>query len=457
MRTKTSGVMEQVPHRPRTVGTAERLLSGAILVAYVAYFAVGNFARPGRMLPTGGLPLAEVLLVGVALAGALRLKPPIPVELIVVSVAFLASSVIGYLQHGPISVLPAAYALRIGATLLASTAVAHGILSLWPDRPTVVIRLIIALLLMQAAIGWAVLVLFPDSSQLWAAMERLGLGFPGDPHQHRLLGPVLDPNYFGNLLVLGAALTAGMMVGQSALWATAAYAGFIASLLMTVSRSSVLGFAVWALTFVGLRTLHGERFRFAWRRWAALGAVTLAVALLMHQTVARLAWRVATTVSLPVGDAGPNVVVEPSAAHRLGGLAELTKLLTNARVLAYGVGYNFLPLVSRSEYIVSAYDASLGNLLVTLGLPFSLVVVWAVVRWVRRAYLVAFNVEPTVADAVLAYLIAAVAMSFFNNLLFYAPFLLLVAVILSAFLEAGEGVELRGRVACHSGRKVLEG
>lgn len=397
----------------------------SLLLIYAAYLILGDLARPGvYYVASGGLPVIEVVLVLVAGIGILFLRPRIPSEFVLVTASILISSVIGYLSHGMVSVLPAARALRLVAILLGSVVIAHVMHEKWGNNPTLALRFFTIIFLAQTALGWVLLIVFPNAQELLEAMRAIGLYFHGEPHQYRMLGPVLEPNYFGNLLVLAIAIAAGLTVASGISWTIVAYGLFIASLIYTLSRSSVIGMAIWCGTYALLQIKHRRRFLSLWKIHTLLIIVAVATGALLHEQVSTIMNRIATIPS------------DPSAPHRFENLKIAAQLMNQPRILLLGLGYNFLPVL-QSGYGVRGFDASLANLFVTLGLPLGLLVTGALFRWIKQATFAASKAHPIFADMIVAYLVASVPISFINNLLFFTLFLWMVIPLLCFFHMEG--------------------
>lgn len=390
-----------------------------LLAVYSFYLVLGNLARPAvYLVGGGGLPVTEVVLALIAGLGLLYLRPRAAAVFVVIAGAVLVSCVIGYFTNGGISVLPALYAMRVIAIMVGSVVIAHIMHERWGKNPESAFRFFLLIFVVQAAIGWALLAVFPDTGDLLQAIRAAGLHFYGEPHQNRMLGPVLDPNYFGNLLVLAVGITVGLTVASGISWVVAAYALFIATLLYTVSRSSVIGLLGWSAMYAVLRRRHTRGGPEPLRVYGILLGIAVLTAGLLHEQVYTIIQR---TVAIPS---------VASDVHRFASILDAVRLFLQPRILFLGLGYNFLPVVLKSRYGLTDFTASIGHIFLALGLPLGTLVAAALVRWVRGVVTDASRAHPLFGDVMLAYLVASVAMSTFTNLLLFAPFLWTVLPIL---------------------------
>lgn len=203
----------------------------------------------------------------------------------------------------------------------------------------------------------------PDALRLWGAVERMILVFAGfgifqsiflpgfaqmvypdsqayvdwDIQGHRLVSTYLDPNFAGGLIAMGL-----LVLVARAAFGTAVPAWKLlllgAALLMTVSRSSILGFVAGAGLLLVVRGPS--------RRLLKLGGMALLVLLPFLPLLIRFA--------LSFG----KFSVEGSAMHRVIAWLRAIEIFADHPVL--GVGFNTYGFVARSYGFAEKGNASFG-------------------------------------------------------------------------------------------------
>lgn len=152
-----------------------------------------------------------------------------------------------------------------------------------------------------------------------------------------------------------------------------------------------------------------------WSTFAWIGIpVLLVFPIILGDELFRLITRVVTTSE------------DASALTRLTSTLGATSYLMDLGVFLRGVGYNYIPLVVPSDYIVTGFYSSMLNTLVAFGLPLTIILTALVSAMCYRPLLAMRKQNLSVFSVTLAYLIASFAMSWFNNLLYYPLFLLLL-------------------------------
>lgn len=399
-------------------------INRVLLISWLIYLVLGNLVRVGDFFSTGGLPLIEVFLYVVAIFVYLLQRAPLNWQILLLSsvVIFswslgLASNYILPLNNHMVALL---YALRLILIIGVSNLIGW-LLSrvVSPGGLTSIFRRI---LLAQVLVGIALYVIFPHAPELWAFLRTFGLNFAGDPHERRLLGPQLDPNFFGNILVFGLLLSLVQMSlsGRKArLWSGVHFILFCMAIILTVSRSSLLGAMVGIGVYQGIMLILSLRHeRYLIRGWAAFAWVGIPLLfvfpIFLGDELLRLITRLITTTE------------DASALTRLTSTLGAMTYLMDLGVLLRGIGYNYIPLIVPSDYIVTGFYSSTLNTLVAFGLPLTAILIMLVFATCYKPLLTMRRQNLPVFAATCAYLIASFAMSWFNNLLYYPLFLLLL-------------------------------
>ncbi|MDP9211664.1 MAG: O-antigen ligase family protein [bacterium] len=288
-------------------------------------------------------------------------------------------------------------------------------------------------------IGFLVLLLFPN----FRFMKAEGW----DPHISRMLSSFYDPNLFGLFLVLVMAVSVGFYLARRnrrVRWSYLLLFGVSwAALFLAYSRSA------WVAGLVAIPVIF-------WRanRLAAIAIATIFIVSLLVPT--RLGERFETTPSLVDTSRYSSEGFEckkrtdpecdPTGATRINNIRQGIEL--TARNPIVGVGYNAYGFAMVDEALArertlrkhagQGSDSSLLNVWATtgvIGLALFLMFYSRILLALLRAARVRGETG-WMAYALLAFGIALLAASFFNNALFYmhilVPWLLLVAVTLPA-------------------------
>lgn len=404
--------------------STQGMISKVFLVVWLIGLVMGNLTRVGDFFATGGLPLIEVLLYIFAVVVYLLVRTPLNLPLLFFSMIVMFSWTFGLALNNFLllsdHMIALSYALRLILMVLVGNLIGWLLSKIMTlDGLTTLYRRV---LLAQVVVGLALYVIFPHAPDLWAFLRTFGLNFAGDPHERRLLGPQLDPNFFGNILVFGLLLALMEMSSsnrRARFWSGAYFLLFCAAIVLTVSRSSLLGAVVGVaayqvIMFILSLKREGLLIR-GWITFAWIGIpVLLVFPIILGDELFRLITRVVTTSE------------DVSALTRLTSTLGATSYLMDLGVFLRGVGYNYIPLVVPSDYIVTGFYSSMLNTLVAFGLPLTIILTALVSAMCYRPLLAMRKQNLSVFSVTLAYLIASFAMSWFNNLLYYPLFLLLL-------------------------------
>lgn len=414
---------------------------GRILTTiYVLYLILGNLPRFGNVFKLGGFPVTELLLYGAGLVFffALLAKGSFDAHYLrilsalgVISFIFLASWDIGVMFHGvELSwseiMLALAYSLRLIGIGIVSISLGYLFFKTMPPGLIKIFFLRIAFAQMFLAI--IIYVLFPHAEDLWAYLSQYGIVFKGDPHIRRLIGPMLDPNYFGNMLVYPILMSISKIIKtRISIPQVLVTIIFLVGIILTVSRSSLLGLGVGILVLLweGRKRLN---------KVAIAGGILIAGVLMLSLIDPGLINRfIERFLTLPT---------DLSAFHRFASFSDGIRYISQYPNYIFGIGYNLIPAIAKDAAIVTAYDSSLINLFLSLGLPLGILTVIILIIFFAKSIRSIKNVDPILGMALSAWLWASIVMSFFNNLLFYPFYLLEIMPLLfyGGFLRTGRHV-----------------
>jgi len=408
-----------------------------LFVAVAFYLVIGNLTR---VVPLPGLsndvPLTEFIVYAAAMWTLLR-RPEWGAKVVqwmaAPAMIILASGIYGMLVNGP-ALLPLLYPVRLVLLLGSGVVVGIGLGEATGPVETH-LRRITYLYVVAFGVGFAILVLFPDSTSLWSTLQRYGVEFHGDPHVRRLVSTYLDPNYFAAIAVFPISIS--LVLYASSFRLRDLVIGFIglAALMLTKSRS---GLGTLVLTLVPLMAIILGRplSRRGVRPTQVVGVgLTVAVALiggpLFLQPLAATIHRIAT------------IQHDASARARLHSF-EFGDSIFLDRPL-FGIGYNYLLKPAEKARGTHTVDSSVQATLISFGLIGTLTLLSLVVTWGLRtlARVKRFRARhPGSLDARVLhlafraytiYVLATVVFaSLFNNVLYY-PFWLLPMTALGAY------------------------
>lgn len=399
-----------------------------VILVFLAYLVLGNIPRLGTFSRFAGFPATELLLYVVVLLGYLSRHVRLPTPLILLSLTFFFSWSIGFLAHNHAPVQEHAmaflYCLRTVLILLVANYVGRALAQRFDY--TGLKRLYIRLSMVQVTIAALIYIAFPSAVQLWYYLAQFGITFNGDPHIRRLMGSLFDPNFFGNLLVLPIIMVTVSVLYTKHRWAYVYLLVFVVALLMTYSRSSALGLVISLIVLTAVIVL-GTRISSSntLKRVMYLGMALMVLATIVVASSPEILHR--------FSDRFANISRDHSAIARLTSLNQAIACLDSGAYSLVGLGYNYIPYVGQRLGFLSGtgFDQSLLNLCISFGLPLTVLVVLFGSWWIWSALHNMRKEHPELYATLLALLPASLAMSFFNNLLFYPPYLISVLPLIA--------------------------
>jgi len=261
-------------------------------------------------------------------------------------------------------------------------------------------------------LGFIQLIIFPDFSSMTPA------GW--DPHIGRLLSTWFDPNLLGGLFAfLALLMIAQMLIEKVKLWHIASLSVFIAALLLTFSRSSLVAF-VFGFFIIIILTIK--------RSWwmMILGAAILIIAFLSSP---RIQERV-----------GGILTIDVTAQKRVESWSNII-ILSRGNPL-FGTGFNTLRYVQLEEGLIpnseehsaGGSDSSFLTILATTGIFGLLAFIWLMISMLLVSWKLFVNKENNFSSALGLGIIGGLASLFvhsqFVNSLLYPHMLVIVWMLL---------------------------
>ncbi|WP_157465260.1 O-antigen ligase family protein [Deinococcus apachensis] len=330
------------------------------------------------------------------------------------AVVLLLSALTGVLQWG-MQAVPLLYALRLLGTLTAGILLGTALYLQYGQAFKRVTRLFVRLYLAVVALAFLLLLLFPDSRDLWAWLSRMGVVFQGDPHLNRLVSAYFDPNFFGVILLLPLTWSYVLLHSQPAFRWWAVLVLTLVAILLTGSRSALAAAVLQLLFLLFLSALVAARR--SWIDTRHLLQASLSPILLLALLPFYLPYLARTLIRLStIGD-------DRSAAARFDSY-DFGMQLIAAHPL-FGVGYNYLSMFTEQYRRLPSLDSSLQATAANFGIPFTILLlgltITAAFRWgARLRGPLAFGFWAYWACLAVTILFA----SQFNNVLYYVFWLL---------------------------------
>ena len=404
------------------------------LLIFSLYLVMGNVPRFIK-LPNFGdnVLLSEVVIYGFAFV-ALLLHPRLLAftvrHLLALVVLINLSFLYGVLING-FEVVALLYAVRLIAMLVTAVTAGYLLFQRFRLRLSDCLSYIIYIYLFVTIASAAIFAAFPDSSQLWALLEKSGINFMGDPHQRRLVSTYFDPNYFAVIITLPLLISSYLF----RLTGKVRYVGylmvFLFALLLTGSRSGI----ATALLLVLLILWQSLSYLFRnWRLRRSMLIIAPCALLLMLVTSPIYIGSLLTT-----WERLGRLDSDPSARSRFSSINLGFELFSQEPIL--GLGYNYLAIYAKDLRGLSSVDSSLQATLVNFGIIGTALILGMLVWWILQTYWRLRACTNQQADAhrffslFLAYVSLVILFtSLFNNVVYY-QFWLIPTVTLGTYFS----------------------
>ena len=324
---------------------------------------------------------------------------------------FFVSYLIGALRVQEVSTLAFTYNIRIFLLFITSYVIGLSFFRIYGSNLQKVINFYIVVFVVNTIVAWVIYFIFPDASQLYAFLSLFGVIYHGDPHLHRLLGTLFDPNFFGNLLILPILMSLYLFDLTRKKKYIAVFIFLLFSEFFTFSRSSLLGLSLGLMfyylsdikTFINNCRIKKSLFI----NTVILAASIVSIFYLFPDEIIRITERFTSMRQ------------DESAAHRYNNFMLAINLLSQIDVLIFGIGFNFFSYLGLTK--LSSIDSSVLALMVTLGIPIFTITAVTMIHLIRSSLWGYVEENLFVKKVYLNYLIVSVLLSSFNNLLLF-PF-----------------------------------
>ena len=416
-----------------------------IIIAYFAiYLILGNFPRfiTSTWLPSN-ISVSELILLLITsiyiLLNIRRYLNLLKIKKIYFAFigVIILFSVMGVIYHKGEAIQSFLYCIRLVGQLIATFVIGDIFNIKFRKQINKLIKFILGIFFVYTLIGWAILIAFPESIDFWEYLKQFGIVFFGDPHIGRFYGSFFDPNFASSIIVFPLILSIYLYfkdVKKINLYLFLSLY-FMNCIIYSYSRSGILGLAV-SLFVIGLVYLFNiikgkEKFDKKIIVFS-IGVILLIGIILMtnNEVIPRLTGRF-------VG-----ISNDPSAQHRFDSIQIGTEHLTNkdskdvARLfsspiykLLMGIGYNYIKVDLKTG--LSALDSSLLNTFICFGIIGTMLILITFGGYLKSVFRNISRYNRKIGRYILGYILAALIICNFNDLLYYQFFI----VTLMSFLN----------------------
>ncbi|MCI0381712.1 MAG: O-antigen ligase family protein [Chlamydiae bacterium] len=220
-----------------------------------------------------------------------------------------------------------------------------------------------------ALIGFAIFILFPDSSSFWIFLEKYHIQYVGDPHFKRFISPYFDPNFYGIIACIPFifSLSLGQFKKEFKYQFLSWF--FLVSLILTGSRSGIGSFLI-LLFYLFFNSNNVMRI---------LRNLKLTL-ILVIMFIVIVVWNLSQTMFFL--ERSINIHADPSATSRFSDFQFGVEIFKNYPI--FGLGYNYLILFTREHTGLSALHSSILVNLISFGVIFfSIIMAIFIVWWIN--------------------------------------------------------------------------
>jgi hypothetical protein len=396
-----------------------------------AFLILGNAPRILPIVVTfGSINVGEIALYMAALAVFLFAKRSVWISNVCLAlvVASLLSLFVGLAKWGG-DETAIMYNLRFVMQIVAGGMAGSALAARYRDDAEKVMTLYVNLYAIVSIFALILFFIFPDSSALWTRLSEVGVEFPGDPHEGRLVSFYFDPNLFGTIIVFPIFVGFFLFLRAQKIKVLFYISIFFIALLFTVSRS---GLSLFLLMSGCLFLIWGVKTLYTLKVNRGLNLIFYVVSLITFISVAFFGSFIDFILDRFMGLSGDGSAYSRWDSFQIG-----LRLLATEPVLGYG--YNF-SLKSVQDLGRIGLDSSLQSVAVNYGmLIFTLMVMFLFCWWFlisRRLKRAGTNPD---LQALWRFVILYCALSLiwagnFNQILFF-PFWIVPMVTLISYVE----------------------
>ncbi len=395
--------------------TRDHIRYACVLFVLFLFMFLGNVLRLVPLATSiGSLNTFELVLYSscvLVLLSSWKDLLKFPWQFIAVYSLFFMSYCIGVLRIQELEALAFAYNIRIFFFFVTSYVIGLAFFKIYGTNLRRIINFYLLIFVVNTLMAWLIYVLFPDTGNFYVFLAMYGVIYNGDPHIHRLLGTLFDPNFFGNLLVLPILMCLYRFDLTQKKRYLAIFTFLLISAFFTFSRSTLLGLSLGVAFYYLLDFITYIRKRRI-NRSLIISAVVLAV------SVVCTVWMFPDEV-LRMTERFVNMERDVSASHRYNDFVLAIELISQLDIFFFGIGFNFFAFLGLTK--LSSIDSSILALMVTLGIPIFAVATLTMVQFITSSLSGCLIDKSFISKVYLNYLVVSLILCNFNPLLLY-PF-----------------------------------
>lgn len=347
-------------------------LSRAYLWLFCIILLCGNALRiiPIQFL-FGTVNVGEVILYSaVILIFPIYWKRLVTTPMYVSTMLIVSASLfVGLVKWGyePTAVL---YAVRLMMQVTGAALAGNALFELFACDVAAIAAATCRLYFYLTVLALIILIAFPESTALWAALGDSGVTFRGDPHSGRLVSTYFDPNFFSAIIAFPLLLGWGFYFRTRSMRLLFYSVVMLVADVMTFSRSG-LALLVLVSFGVGLASINRRNAGTKVLEFSILAVVatslTVVLALLLPDMTNRLVGRFSEI-------SGDESALERLESFRIG-----MNLMAEEPLGGFGYNYGSQPAVVANGHGI---DSSIQVLFVNFGVIVSVLAIFACAVWI---------------------------------------------------------------------------
>jgi len=428
---------------------------------YTIYLIFGNL---GRIIPTpffinsiSILELALYLLVGLIILFKWKHYYTLVKknrEILFLSLVIFIFSLLGLMYHKGENINLFIYSIRLIIQIISIFVFGDIFNKLFNKDVMKFINFIIITFIIYTVLGWVIYFNFPNAADLWVFLNKYNITFAGDPHVHRLMGGFLDPNFAAGIIILPILLCIYKYFhsekNQYMYLVIADY--FFLCLIYTYSRSGLLGLILSG----GIICLINSKYIFqniksSIRKAIPIIGSLLIIFVMLNLPAVQQQTRVDNSQSNETNQIEDvqtqdeeetpidrflgrfiNIGNDPSALHRVSDFRVGIHFLTKSwYTFLFGIGYNYIQHDVNTG--LSALDSSILNTIITFGFIGTSSLIFMFIKIGKKTVRNVKAYNKSLLKYISGYMISAIIISNFNNLLYYQYFIMLFGSFLMYF------------------------
>ena len=389
-------------------------LNKLILIFFCTYILIGNLTRFSAQIN-----LYEVLTI--AALSIFIFKKKIHVKsliLLFIFIIILLISLMNGIIKTPNNIEGVFYTFRLMTMIVATLSLGY-ILKDYEETTNFknIIDSYVNLYVLLSIISICILIIFPDSTELWGFLSSIGINFNGDPHINRIVSTYFDPNFFGNILLLPFLISLINFQIKSNKTNLLKLSLLLFVLIFTFSRSAIASIIILFGFYYLYELYNSFKKRSLSKNFLYLNFsifVILPLILSSPYINQRIIERFSSTST-----------ADDSTLARLDSFRVGNEILMKNPLLGSGYGFTQQEQVLLRGNIGSGIDSSIQNILISFGIIGSLILLILLITFIIKIlikYKRKEDYERKIAYFYILYFIWSIFfLSNFNQLLFY-PF-----------------------------------